>query len=171
MITKSFSEYLKQLSEYAAKLDSGTVTDDDYGKFQEIGSDIIRDANLNKIEHEERKALDSVYFYLKPQFRRLLYLDRLDGVYTMKHWKADRTFNAQTGQEVSEDVYNAMLNCMPPKSLPRDFATSQSTPVGAGFLMGEPHSSSLRGELYLAFGTKTQKGKAHYYYLGLCPER
>lgn len=40
-------------------------------------------------------------------------------VYTMEKWQQDRSFSAEPGQEVTEDVYNEMLNCMPPKTLPR----------------------------------------------------
>lgn len=92
-------------------------------------------------------------------------------VYTMENWKSDRTFNAEPGQEISEDIYNEMLNCMPPKTLPRDKAAqaleAYRIPVHAGFLMGEPHSDSKDGNLYLAFGMNDYGKGKHYYYLGL----
>lgn len=34
--------------------------------------------------------------------------------YTMEDWKRDRTFKAQPGQEVSQEVFDQMLNSMPP---------------------------------------------------------
>lgn len=99
-------------------------------------------------------------------------------LYTMEQWTNDRTFNAKEGQEVSEDVYNEMLNCMPPETLPRaraEYALSVlNIPVHAGFLMGEPHSCDDKGrQLYLAFGMNDYgRGKPdkHYYYLGLSPK-
>lgn len=97
-------------------------------------------------------------------------------LYTMEQWTKDGTFNATAGQEISEDVYNAMLNCMPPESLPRAKArwalSALNIPVHAGFLMGEPHSSDKDGLLYLAFGMNdygrsVNHKEPHYYYLGL----
>lgn len=35
-------------------------------------------------------------------------------IYTMEDWKRDRTFKAQPGQEVSQEVFDQMLNSMPP---------------------------------------------------------
>lgn len=102
-----------------------------------------------------------------------------NNVYTMEQWTQDGTFKAEPGQQISEEVYNNMLNCMPPKSLPRDKAhyalEALNVPVHAGFLMGEPHSSDEKGrQLYLAFGMNdygsgvTRAPK--YFYLGLSPE-
>lgn len=97
-------------------------------------------------------------------------------LYTMEQWTKDGTFNATAGQEISEDVYNAMLNCMPPESLPRakaEYALSVlNIPVHAGFLMGEPHSCDKDGQLYLAFGMcdfgrSVNHKEPRYYYLGL----
>lgn len=77
-------------------------------------------------------------------------------LYTMERWKADRTFKAKPGQEIAADVYEEMLNCMPPRTLPQEKARQAlqdyKIPVHAGFLMGEPHSSDKRGQYYLAFG-------------------
>jgi hypothetical protein len=88
----------------------------------------------------------------------------------MGKWQQDRSFSAEPGQEITEDVYNEMLNCMPPKTLPRGKAEQAlqdyRIPVHAGFLMGEPHSASKDGQLYLAFVERLRKGK-HYYYLWL----
>ena len=92
-------------------------------------------------------------------------------LYTMEQWTADGTFNAEPGQEITADVYEAMLNCMPPGKLPREKARQAlrdyGIPVHAGFLMGEPHSSDKRGQYYLAFGMYDYGKGKHYYYLGL----
>lgn len=98
------------------------------------------------------------------------------GVYTKEQWKQDGSFNAQEGQEVSEEVYNEMLNGMPPESLPRNKARQAlrdyDIPVQYGFLMGEPHSHDKDGALYLAFGMcdyghSVNHKEPRYYYLGL----
>lgn len=99
-------------------------------------------------------------------------------IYTMKDWKAAGSFNAEPGQEIEADVYNEMLNCMPPKTIPSKTARIAlevyKIPVHAGFLMGEPHSTDKDGlELYLAFGMNDfgsgTRREPHYYYLGLTP--
>ena len=90
-------------------------------------------------------------------------------LYTIEQWQQDGSFKAEAGQEISEDVYNEMLNVMPPASLPRGKAEQAlqdyDIPVHAGFLMGEPHSSNKNGDLlYLAFGMNNfGKGKRFYY--------
>ena len=94
-------------------------------------------------------------------------------IYTMEQWQADGTFNAAPGQGIEEAVYNEMLNCVPPKSLPSETAqralNKYGIPVHAGFLMGEPHSSDDNGPLYMAFGMNQYKKKC-YFYLGLSHE-
>lgn len=97
-------------------------------------------------------------------------------IYDREQWEKDREFKADPGQEITEDIYNEMLNCMPPKNLPRGKARQAlqdyRIPVHAGFLMGEPHSTSPEGELYLAFGMNNYGKGEHYYYLGLArPEK
>lgn len=92
-------------------------------------------------------------------------------IYTMEQWTADREFRADPGQEITEDVYNEMLNAMPPATLPREKAEQAlqdyKVPVHAGFLMGEPTTASKDGPLYRAFGMNNYGKGAHYYYLGL----
>lgn len=92
-------------------------------------------------------------------------------IYDKAQWAADRSFNAAAGQEITEDIYNEMLNCMPPMTLPRNKARQAlqdyDIPVHAGFLMGEPHSNDKDGLLYLAFGMNDYGKGKHYYYLGL----
>lgn len=92
-------------------------------------------------------------------------------VYTMDRWKADRTFKADLGQEIAEDVYNEMFNCMPPQKLPREkilqVLHDYDLPIHAGFLMGEPASHDQNGPLFLAFGYNDFGKGRHYYYLGL----
>lgn len=87
-------------------------------------------------------------------------------VYTMEHWKADRTFNAEPGQEITEDIYEEMFNCMPPAKLSREAIENTDIPVHAGFMMGEPHSCDRDGQLFLAFGMNDYGQKKRYYYLG-----
>lgn len=97
-------------------------------------------------------------------------------IYTMEQWENDRTFKAEPGQQIAPEIYEQMLNCMPPEHLPRDKARQAlqdyNIPVHAGFLMGEPHNSNEKGEqLYLAFGMNdygsgTRKDPK-YFYLGL----
>lgn len=92
-------------------------------------------------------------------------------IYDMEQWRKDRTFSAEVGQEVSEEVYNAMLNNLPPLSLPKgkaEYALSVlNIPVHAGFLMGEPHSCDKNGQLYLAFGMNDYGKGKRYFYLGM----
>lgn len=97
-------------------------------------------------------------------------------VYTMEQWKQDGDFKAQAGQEVSEEVYNEMLNAVPPESLPRSKARQALSvykiPVHYGFLMGEPTSSDKDGALYRAFGMNdygrsVNHKEPRYFYLGL----
>lgn len=95
-------------------------------------------------------------------------------VYSMEQWAAERTFNAEPGQQISEEVYNEMLNNLPPLPLPQSKAEQSlqdyKIPVHAGFLMGEPHSSDNNGLLYLAFGMNDYGSGKRYYYLGLSHE-
>lgn len=86
-------------------------------------------------------------------------LNIITTVYTRADWQRDRVFSAQPGQLISEEIYNDMLNCMPPYHLPEETRGM----VSAGFLMGEPAASDQRGALYHAFGCKSGK----YIYLGL----
>lgn len=76
-------------------------------------------------------------------------------IYTYKQWAQDGDFKAQPGQEIEPEVYEEMLNVVPPKSIPRKeadrIAQRHNIPVNAGFLMGEPHSSDAGGTLYHAF--------------------
>lgn len=89
-------------------------------------------------------------------------------IYDMDMWKIDNTLNAADGQEISEDVYNEMMNVVPPLKLPasaiegaREF---YSINITAGFLAGEPATCDNLGLLYRAFGTSNEH---RYYYLGL----
>ena len=92
-------------------------------------------------------------------------------IYTMEQWKQDRTFKADPGQEITAEIYEEMLNCMPPKDLPtgkaRQALDDYNIPVHAGFLMGEPHSCDKDGQLYLAFGMNDYGKGKKYYFLGL----
>lgn len=97
----------------------------------------------------------------------------MEKIYTLQNWEHDRDFRAEAGQEITEEVYNRMLECMPPLSLPREKAEQAlhdySIPVHGGFLMGEPHSTSPKSgkPLYLAFGMHDYGKGKHFFYLGL----
>lgn len=93
-------------------------------------------------------------------------------VYTMETWKRDGTFKAEPGQEITEQLYDIMLNCLPPKPLPqgkaRQALDDYGTPVHAGFLMGQEDSTDPDGHpLYMAFGMNSYGSGARFYYLGL----
>lgn len=99
-------------------------------------------------------------------------------IYSMDDWRSDGDFRAETGQEISEEVYNSMLNTTHPESLPKaraEYALQVlGIPVHSGFITGEPHSSDKDGQpLYMAFGMNdfgrgVNHKEPHYYYLGLC---
>ena len=95
------------------------------------------------------------------------------GIYTNEQWESDNSFKAVPGQEITEQIYDDMLNCVPPKSLPRSTAAKvmqeHEIYINAGFLMGEPHSTGKEGLLYLAFGMNGHGNEKHFYYLGLSP--
>lgn len=42
-------------------------------------------------------------------------------VYTMEQWAKDRTFKAKPGQIVEESIYWQMVNCVPPRTLSRNY--------------------------------------------------
>ena len=92
-------------------------------------------------------------------------------VYTMEKWNEDESFKALPGQEITEDVYNKMFNCMPPGRLPHDVRRQAlekyNLPISAGFLMGEPAADGKKGPLFMAFGYSYRGYGKHYYYLGL----
>lgn len=95
-------------------------------------------------------------------------------IYNKTQWAADKSFNAFPGQEITEEIYNEMLNCMPPLTLPTEKAQQAlqiyKIPIHAGFLMGEPFSNDQEGLTYLSFGMSDYGKGKHYYYLGLCHE-
>lgn len=78
-------------------------------------------------------------------------------VYTSEQWAADKSFNAEPGQEVSEEVYNEMFNVMPIQRL------KEAHGCMAGFRTTEPYCHRNGQPLYMAFGKRGSK----YYYLGL----
>lgn len=96
-------------------------------------------------------------------------------IYDMEQWGKDGTFKADPGQEITEEVYNQMLNGLPPKDLPGqtalDAMRKYGAPIHNGFLMGEPHSHDSAGAaLYMAFGMNDYGRGKKYYYLGLSPK-
>jgi hypothetical protein len=96
-------------------------------------------------------------------------------IYDGRQWEKDRIFKADPGQEITEEVYNQMLNGLPPLDLPAqtalDAMRKYGTPIHYGFLMGEPHSHDSAGAaLYMAFGMSDYGREKKYYYLGLSPK-
>lgn len=79
------------------------------------------------------------------------------GTYTSADWMNDRSFNAKPGQAITEDIYNEMLNALPPLPLPHDLKRAGFK----GFCMGEPHSHTAAGPQYMAF---VRRGLRYYYY-------
>lgn len=95
-------------------------------------------------------------------------------IYTREQWANDRTFNASPGQEIEEDIYNYMFNCMPIIDLTKEAITKASEyglNIAYGFLMGEPHDCDKDGMTYLAFGKVRNNDETRYYYLGLSHAR
>lgn len=92
-------------------------------------------------------------------------------MYTVRQWELDDDFSAIPGQEIAPEIYEDLLNVVPPLSLPRDAAQralkDYGLPVDAGFLMGEPAASDQGGLLYKAFG----RCGDDCYYLGLSRAR
>lgn len=78
-------------------------------------------------------------------------------VYTREQWAADRTFAAEPGQEISEEIYNEMFNVMPPQRL------KEAHGCTSGYRTTEPYTYANGKALYMAFGKRGGK----YYYLGL----
>ena len=78
------------------------------------------------------------------------------GQYTMEDWSRDRDFSALPGQEISEEVFDEWLDCLPPLSIPRSAGC-------CGFLCSEPVRHDSAGALYHAFGSSNGR----FYYLGL----
>ena len=83
-------------------------------------------------------------------------------IYTREQWNKNRSFAAKVGQEVEEDIYWDMYDCLPPLRLPRECG------YASGFRVGEPYiheQSAKTGEWlahYAAFGKNGDK----YYFLG-----
>ena len=61
-----------------------------------------------------------------------------EDVYNGYMWHLDGSFAARPGQEVTPEIYNHMLDCLPPISLPR---TPETAGYSAGFLVGEAYDS------------------------------
>lgn len=96
----------------------------------------------------------------------------MNEIYTMNAWNQDKDFRADPGQEITEEVYENLLNIGPPLSLPRKAASRALSeyrlPIAAGFMLGEPAKDSPEGRaMYAAFGMYHCRGGARYYYLGL----
>ena len=89
-----------------------------------------------------------------------------EDVYNSYMWHLDGNFAARPGQEITPAIYNHMLNCMPPISLPR---TPETAGYSAGFLVGEaydfdPKTSKAR---YAAFARSGDR----CFFLGYLPAK
>ena len=77
-------------------------------------------------------------------------------IYTRQDWHRDKTFAAQPGQEIEPEIYDHMLNALPPLRLPR---CPQTDGFIAGFMLGEPWDSDPETgrNRYAAFGLRDRK--------------
>ena len=84
-----------------------------------------------------------------------------EDVYNGYMWHLDGSFAARPGQEVTPEIYNHMLDCLPPISLPR---TPETAGYSAGFLAGEPYDCDPETgrTRYAAFA----KRNGHCFFLG-----
>ena len=74
--TSVFTDHLKILAEYSEKIDTGTVTDDDYVDFQQILPRIIKAMQDGYYKMPEYVALTKTYYIIKEGFRVVLGLDQ-----------------------------------------------------------------------------------------------
>jgi hypothetical protein len=93
----------------------------------------------------------------------------LNKIYTAQQWEQDEVFGAIAGQEVDEEVYERMYECLPPYRL-NLFRQNRDLNIGSGFLVGEPyiHGPASNGKYtayYAAFGRVRGKEK-QYFFLG-----
>lgn len=86
--------------------------------------------------------------------------------YGRDDWARHGQFGAVPGQEVTEDVYNAMFDVLPILNLPRCGISSR---YDCGWMVSEPATSDLQTgrSLYSAFG----KRDGRCYYIGLLPRK
>lgn len=110
-------------------------------EYERIGSDYKVVWHDYREDHAERKVRLGAFF---------------PGQYTMEDWRRDRDFSAAVGQEISEEVFDEWLCCLPPLSIPRSAGC-------CGFLCSEPVRHDSAGALYRAFGSSNGR----FYYLGL----
>ncbi len=89
--------------------------------------------------------------------------------YTREDWSIDGNFSAEIGQEIEEEIYWQMYDCLPPFSLTGGTPLNRKLGIVAGFRVGEPYihdeycNGKEYGAFYSAFG-KTADGK--FYFLG-----
>jgi len=75
--------------------------------------------------------------------------------YTLQDWERDKTFNAQIGQPVTDEVFSEMLNCVPPAY------------YGGGLMqVGEPISTDK--ETYKSLFSTFEKSGGVWVYRGTC---
>lgn len=95
------------------------------------------------------------------------------GIYTAEQWDRDEALAAFPGQEIDAEIYESLLDVVPPLSLPWVAMNIGQDVYNIcaqwGFLMGEAASTTEAGPVYRAFGRRSTDGEKHYYYLGLFP--
>lgn len=120
---------------------------------------------MAKTEATEEAATEvktEVKLYTEEDVKEAVAIYASENIYTSEQWQKDGTFSAEVGQEVSEEVYYQMFNCMPPLRLPRECGYL------SGFRMGEAYTneqSEKTGELLAHFAAFGKRG-GKYYFLG-----
>ncbi len=91
-------------------------------------------------------------------------------IYTKEDWALDRTFSAEIGQEVTEEIYDEMFDCMPPITLAAGTALNARLGIVAGFRVGESyiHAKCIKTVEFLPFNAAFGRtaDRKHFYFLG-----
>ena len=78
-------------------------------------------------------------------------------MYDMKQWKKDGTINPKEGEQITDEVFNEIFNCMPPAMNTRSI-----------FQMGEAWDHIEVNNHYYARYYTFVKNDDKWYYIGLC---
>ena len=84
-------------------------------------------------------------------------------IYTVEQWEKDNNFNATPGQEIEVEIYEQMLEVLPPLSLPR---AEYPVTVSNGFMVSEPYAHANVNGHYRAFYSAFGRNGGRCYYLG-----
>lgn len=97
---------------------------------------------------------------------------RKRSIYDEDAWARNKVFSAYPGQEITKSIWEHMLNCMPPKTLPEAAADDAKLLLGfsvfGGFMMGEPYGLT-KGAFHDTYPAFTNHGN-RYYFLGMYAE-